>query len=676
MALAAMMLLVGGIGGPNARGQRFAPDPVEKLRRVLVDDFRAASQLLSSATAPIAARDMALQQYREKLSAAIHGNKTTGEPGLGNSSSVLSRALLLFEWNLTYVKRNSLTGVEAINAAFHEDLLAKFVKSVNQGLQSRQPAVQVALCNLISETLLSSGTQADIEFNATLGKTVDAIAALTRESDQSEVKVAAARALSRFYNRTGAASKAWGLLLKAEEPEMVRRAAAEALENMLVVTNGSERFEASQPGVSTRVGMSSTPNLFPEQKADMATNLLPIAGTAAGDASPRVRLAGVRALRECAILVREVLRTESTRVKDLVGKELTKTDLDFLRPTVEVLRSMNDAFKEFAQRREILLSELADTDPRIRTETRRALSMISEYYKAGAELERLLQEIDKDNKGLLQELREKGKEPSMDLDARTKPVRPEGGLRLIAGDELPPPGAEAVAAAPPAAAKEDKKPAAGPRGKTKFLNELDGLEQTLEALAKRLAELSPSESALSARRAGAAAIEALGDKGVPFASTLVHMLKDEDLIVRWIAARTLGKMGEKAALAVPSLIELTVDEDMDVQIAVATALGQIGPDAAAAVKPLTAMLTKDDAEVRLAAIDALEGIGLQSAPALPTLVTLFEYEDYRVRAAAASLVGRFLDQARPYVPQLRKLVDDRDSSVRGAASAAILAIGE
>ncbi|MFQ3651690.1 MAG: HEAT repeat domain-containing protein [Gemmataceae bacterium] len=678
LARAALMLLLAACPFPSASGQRFPADPVEKLRSVLVDDYRVANNILSRVDprpSPTAI-DMALRQYREKLFHAIEGNKATGERGLGNSSSVLSRALLLIEWNRSG-RSVGTSPVDAINNAARGDLLAKFVKAVNQGLKSSQPALQIAQANLISETLASSGTQADNELNAVLGKTADNLLELTKRSTDTEVQIAGARALSRFYGRTRTAAEAWKHLLQPTQPESVRRAAAESLENMLVVTNGIDRLEASQPGVSTRVGLASKPLLIPEELADMATDLLPVAGLAAGDRAAAVRLAGVRSLRESAVLVESVIKVESGRIKDLIGKRLTPADLEALEPTVEVLRAMNKVFKEFAQRREILLSELSDPDPRIRTEARRALAMIAQFRAEAVELERVLREIDRDNDGLLQRKRIKGKDRPKEADkqARRDPSRPEGTLRLIGGADAPPPSTM-IAAAPSVGAGGDKRDDLPPPGTGPFLNELDGLDATLKSLAQRLSVLSRQEQELAARRATAQALEALAELAHPYIDTLQSLLADRDLIVRWIAARTLGKMGEKAAPAVQALIALVDDEDQDVRIVGLDSLGKIGPKAQAAVPAAIRRLTQGDAEVRLAAIEALEGIGLGSAPALPTLVALFQHEDYRVRAAAAKLVGRFEAKARVYVPQLRKLVDDRDASVRGAASAAILAIGE
>jgi HEAT repeat protein len=696
MARLALPLLLFAVGTlPSASAQRFPTDPVERLRSVLVDDYRAVNNVLSRIDPRPSPTmiDTALRQYREKLYSAINGNKTSGEPGLGISSSVLSRALLLIEWNRSG-RGIGASPVDAINNAARADLLAKFVTAVNLGLKSSRPAMQIAQCNLISETLANSSTQADNEFNAVLGKTADNLLELTKTASDNEVRIAGARALGRFYNRTRTAGRAWKGLLQPDQPESVRRAAAEALENMLLVTNGIDRLEASQPGVSTRVGLASKPALLSEELAEMATELLPIAGLAAGDRAPAVRLAGVRSLRESAVLVESVIKVESGRIKDLVGKRLTQADLEAFEPTVDVLRAMNLAFKEFSERREILVAELNDPDPRIRTEARRAVAMIAQFRAEGADLERALREIDRENDGLLQRQRKKVKDTPKDApkdapkdkEARRGPTRPEGALRLIGAADVP--AGEIIAAAPPAAPAgapkaPDKLPGGGdkrddqpPPGKTPFLNELDGLDATLKVVAKRLSELSTEERELAARRASAQALESLGELALPHLDALERKLCDRDLIVRWIAARTLGKMGEKAAPALDALTTLVDDEDQDARIVGLDSIGKIGPKAVKAVPAIQRRLTEGDVEVRLAAIEALEGIGLGSESALPTLVDLFRHEDYRVRGAAAKLVGRFEAKARPYIPQLRKLVDDRDASVRGAASAAILSIGE
>ena len=685
LAQAILLCLIAACPLPPAWSQRFADDPVEKLRAVLTEDYKTASKVLAriDPRPSPAAIDSALRQYRDKLYSAINGNKATGERGLGRSSSVLSRALLLKEW-----RGLGDSPVDAINNAARADLLAKFVSAVNETLKSSQPALQIAQCNLISETLANYETQEDSDFEAVLRQTADNLLELTKRSADAEVRIAGAKALSRFFTRSATAAESWKHLLRPSQPDAVRRAAAESLENMLLVTAGVDRLEASQPGVATRPRLANKLTLRPEDKSLMVTELLPVAALAAVDKDVAVRLAGVRSVREAAGLLDALLKQESNRIKDLAGKRLTMADLEALQPTLQILQGINKSIKQFALIRDTLLTEFNEPDPRNRTEARRAVALIAQMRAEATEVERLLREIDRENDGLLQKLYRKIKRGVKEVlnesakQLRPDKSRPEGTLRLIGSPDAAT-APTMIAAAPPvggsgqAAAGGDKRDDLPPPGSSAFLDELQGLDTTLKALARGLSDLSGSERNLAARRATAQTLESLGELAHPYREAIARQLGDPDLFVRWIAARTLGKMGEKAASAVPGLASLChEEEDQDVRIVALDALGKIGPPAVAALPAVTRCLTRGDAEVRLAAIDALEGIGQGSEPALATLVELFQYEDYRVRAAAAKLVGRFESKARRYVPQLRKLVDDRDATVRGAASAAILAIGE
>jgi HEAT repeat protein len=60
---------------------------------------------------------------------------------------------------------------------------------------------------------------------------------------------------------------------------------------------------------------------------------------------------------------------------------------------------------------------------------------------------------------------------------------------------------------------------------------------------------------------------------------LIHLLGDEDHLVRWAAANALGKFGPDAADAVPALRELTNHSEVAVADAASWALQQIGSEA-------------------------------------------------------------------------------------------------
>jgi HEAT repeat protein len=105
---------------------------------------------------------------------------------------------------------------------------------------------------------------------------------------------------------------------------------------------------------------------------------------------------------------------------------------------------------------------------------------------------------------------------------------------------------------------------------------------------------------------------------------LIDELKDEDFVVRKIAAWSLGDLGPEASPAVPALIEALKDSDRFVRRAAAWTLGRIGPAAAPAVPALTEALHDQDRAARFKVAEALGRIG--DPAAVPALTKAFEEE--------------------------------------------------
>jgi len=80
------------------------------------------------------------------------------------------------------------------------------------------------------------------------------------------------------------------------------------------------------------------------------------------------------------------------------------------------------------------------------------------------------------------------------------------------------------------------------------------------------------------------------------------------------ACTELGKAGERAAEAVPALIELLKDQDGLVRRMAAYALGEIGPKAKAAVPALQPLMSDPVREVMTQAANSLRAIDPASAP--------------------------------------------------------------
>lgn len=175
---------------------------------------------------------------------------------------------------------------------------------------------------------------------------------------------------------------------------------------------------------------------------------------------------------------------------------------------------------------------------------------------------------------------------------------------------------------------------------------------------------------------------------------LIGLLSDPTARVRWEAAGALGKIGD--ARAIEPLIGLLQDLDADVCRGAAGALGKIGdaravgplidllraPDAAVcrgaagalskiggpAVEPLIRLLWDPDADVRWRAAKALGEIG--DAWAVEPLISLLRDPDAAVRRGATGALGKISD--RRALPYLRWVAEnDADSIVRSAAQEAI-----
>jgi HEAT repeat protein len=655
MRHAALTILLVLLLLPAARGQRFKPDPVEKLKRILTDDYK----LMQTNIARVGLRE-ARATYTKKLQEAIDG--------IGKSVSDTSRALLLLEWNRPKLSPSARPGdfdleVNLIEGPARTKLLARFIQTVGGSLETDSVARQVAICNLISETLSGSGDPlSDEELVKDLNPLAKALNKLAKSDAPAEVRVAAARALGRFFTEVEVAADAWKPMLRASEPPAVRRAAAESIEAMLFATSGVERLTASEPGVSTREKPLSKTSISRDALAKMATVLIPLAGTGAADEEVAVRLPAVRALQEAASALEETVKTDASRLADLVGKRVTETTREDIIYTLRVQKQVDQAALEYVAQAAVLRARVFDPDPVIRAEARKMVGALGRLRLGLIDLGQELGKLREDLGDQFPSEKKEEKEEKKKKDD-TGAIAVPSGLRFVAADDDPP--------APKRKEKDKEK-----KGKPELMPGAAKLDEMLRDLVARVANAATMDPDVKSRRAAAEGVESLGELGAPLVPGLIRMLKDEDLFVRWIAARALGKLGDDAASAVPSLITMTADEDQDARMAAITALGKIGPEAKDAVPTLIQRLKAGDAEVRLSAIRALEGIGEASEAALPTLVGLFEYSDSRIRSEAAALVGRFGSRAKPYVPTLRKLVEDRDSGVRRSASAAILAIGD
>ncbi len=129
------------------------------------------------------------------------------------------------------------------------------------------------------------------------------------------------------------------------------------------------------------------------------------------------------------------------------------------------------------------------------------------------------------------------------------------------------------------------------------------------------------------------------------------------------------------ARAVPALTEKLSDAHPDNRWSAACALASIGPSAAAAVPALSQCLRDQDEKVRWYAAWALGEVGPDSQPAVPALIERLNDFDDDVRGYSARALGKIGKGATGALPALRALLQDDNAGVREEAAAAIELIG-
>jgi len=159
------------------------------------------------------------------------------------------------------------------------------------------------------------------------------------------------------------------------------------------------------------------------------------------------------------------------------------------------------------------------------------------------------------------------------------------------------------------------------------------------------------------------ATDALVTIGEPAVEPLILALKDEDVVVRDVAASALGKIGD--GRAVEPLINALNDVDREVRTGAVYALGRIGDDGA--VEPLVHSLRDASPIVRRDAAWALGEIG--DGRAVEPIIQALNDEDKYVRWGAAEALGEIGDKSA-IEPLIQALRDD-DPDVRRAVKEAL-----
>ncbi len=646
---------------------RFPDDPVEKFKQALLLETSKKSGYKSKLGEDPTAFRYALKYRQDTLTKAEQDLRTASD---------LSRALLLLEWPRPAATRSELEAetkfereARKIEEGVRKKMTDRLVRAVRDVF--RTPVAtpddatrQIAMANLVGETVAAADPQerAMKGLYDELQKLAKDLADLST-SPRYPVREAAARALGQFPDNSAIAAAALGKLLDRSNPESTRKAAADALQTLVLNVSANQPMRGSEPGISTRETRRLGKALPLDEIVTLVKNVAQAGGAGLGDPSVAVRRSAITALRHAAetlaFEVRGLLPT-SAREIDLPpadrpwSKEEAARVADQRRQAEEDQKMVLPALRAFGDQGPLLLKAALDNDPEVRLNARQTLNALAQA------------------RDLLQRLRD------------WVPTRPKsadegkaGAVRLS-----PPPVFRLPVPATPVSRRQEKdkerekdtKEEPGKAGKDK---DADPIGSMLKQIGEELVTRGYRDPNASARRATIETIEAMGPSGAEFIPQLIAALKDPDLFVRWIAARALGKLAPReAATVVPALAGVLDDVDLDPRIAAAKALAAYGPDAAAAVPALTERLNKGDAEFRIAAMKAIEAIGTEGAPALPELAKALGNIDPRVRGEAARVLGRFGPLARGYVDDLRKLSDDPDSAVRRAASGAVLSIME
>ncbi|MBX9790047.1 MAG: HEAT repeat domain-containing protein [Pirellulales bacterium] len=145
------------------------------------------------------------------------------------------------------------------------------------------------------------------------------------------------------------------------------------------------------------------------------------------------------------------------------------------------------------------------------------------------------------------------------------------------------------------------------------------------------------------------ALAAIGPSAAPAVGGVQGKLTDEDVEVRWHAARALASIGQEAEAAVPELVKLLGDSEPRVRWHAAHALGKIPAAGQSAVEPLIKAISDSDPHVRRAAVVALRTLKPDPTKTLPLLVKLLDSSEPQVVAQVLDTLAESGEQAVPFL---------------------------
>ena len=163
----------------------------------------------------------------------------------------------------------------------------------------------------------------------------------------------------------------------------------------------------------------------------------------------------------------------------------------------------------------------------------------------------------------------------------------------------------------------------------------------------------------------------LGPAAEPAIPALIEMVRENQPFIAGVAAEALGKIGPAA---VPALRELLKSSTGEVQAYATRALGSAGASDEQTISQLLKSLKQADPEVRAAAVQALGRARAASDEVIAALIKALADDEF-VQSAAIRALGRIGSKARQAAPALTKLLGELEYFERDAVMNALGSIG-
>jgi HEAT repeat protein len=601
-------------------------ESVEAFRQALLadSDIPRADEPERKAT-----RD-AMLAYRKKHLDRLAADLTTPR--------AIVRVLVLREWRYD----DPDTDIADIDLKVFQGLEARFLAAMKKHARSNVPAERNAVASLTGEMaslvpVPPAGTAGLRVRRFIVAELLPVVVGLAKDRSPA-VEADVARALGRIQSnsrdvrtaRDPSTKSIFATLRQLQDSpnRATRRGVADSLSLMLQYYSPQEKDPKPVVRPTNRAELERI--VF-----EILDNVVPLAFRGLNDPSLGVRRVNVDTLQRIvtALILEQEIR---------LSAQPTSYPPPDRKPTAEELKRMREDRAALLQELGRLRPRLATFDPLVR-DLRRALNDRDSEYR------RQVLRLTEDMALLRDRIRQRLQAiPEVEPEKKPKPEKTgqadKAELQFVAqpGGEPAPPGAL-----------------------------LDRILKEAEPDLVRALNDASSEVRLSALHV----IENLGPEARDLAPHLVRHLRDRNLFVRWVSARTLGRLGTPPpAGAVAGLARLVYDHDLSVRAAAALALEQYGPAAADAVPALVRMVNVGDAEARQLIIRALGAIGTGGREVVLAIARELTNEDVRVRRAASQALGNFGAEAAPAAAALERALRDDDAEVRRNASESLLNI--